>query len=188
MWYEEVTLLLRHMIDDLSDTPKYSDDRLAQLFLLAAGYVQGEAQFYQHYTISIVGLSITPDPTIPIVADPMPGFSSASNQFNVNEAFLNLSLLKSTCLLASSGLLSLSKENLAVREAGYSFDGRGKLAGRKITVDTWCKAYEDAKWEFAVLHRLEPGRAILGPYRVFLDGTGGYDRRGGCDRGGLFQY
>lgn len=174
MWYEEMTILLRHVIDDLDDPPKYTDDRLAQLLLLAGKNVNGENQFTMDYVADIVNITLTPDPTV-----------SATR----SDAFVNLTILKSACMLASSGLLKLSKENLSVKEGPYSFDGRGKLAGRKVAVDTWCKAYMDAQWEYAVLHRPEPGIAILGPFRVFLNSAyTNVDRREGCARGGLFQY
>ena len=46
MWYDNIVLLLRFMINDTSDTPKYIDSKLAQLFLVAAQFVQSEVNFW----------------------------------------------------------------------------------------------------------------------------------------------
>jgi hypothetical protein len=147
MWDSEMVTLLRHMIDDVSSTPKYADERLMQLILVGAQFAKEENVFGVDYIIDIENMTLKPDPTLRSERD---------------DAFINLSLLKAACMLAGSGL---SKGGgLAVKEAGYSFDSRGVTEGKKLQVMTWCQAYKDAKKEFSFTS-LPPGEAIIGPYR-----------------------
>jgi hypothetical protein len=162
MWDSEMVILLRHIIDDVDEPVKYSDDRLMQLLLISAQYTQNENAFAQTYTISVENTTIKPDPT-------------NARLGTRDEPFINLTILKAACLLASSGLLKLSKENLSVKTGPYQFDGRGKLAGRKIAAQTWCDAYKEAQWEHVTQHG-EPGRAIIGPYRTAAYNRGYYPR------------
>ena len=53
------------MINDLSDTPTYSDERVQQLIVVAAQYViVKEVDLTVDYTINIVNPDITPDPVL----------------------------------------------------------------------------------------------------------------------------
>src|SRR5688572_28304397 len=133
MWDSEMVIILRHMIDDLAETPKYTDDRLMQLILTGAQFAQEENSFSVVYTIDIENFSLKPDPTARTARD---------------NAFINLTLLRSACLLGSSGLAKVAAHSMSVREAGYGFDNRGAAAGKKFQVTTWCDAYKDARWEY----------------------------------------
>jgi hypothetical protein len=156
MWDSEMVILLRHVIDDLDEPVKYTDDRLMQLILVAGQYAQSENIFDNEYAISAENLTLKPDPTSIATRD---------------DAFVNLTVLRAACFLASSGLLKVSKQTIFAKEATYQFDGRGKPAARKIAVDTWCEAYKDAQWEHSLRQR-DPGRAIIGPYRLAISRMG----------------
>jgi hypothetical protein len=160
MWDSEMVVVLRHMIDDLADTPKYSDDRLSQLILVGAQFVKAENPFETDYTINIENGVLKPDPTASSTRD---------------DSFINLTLLRSACLLASSGLGKSASLGILVVEGPNRFDNRGANAGKQLQVKTWCEAYADAKWEFVSASLTTPGEAIIGPYRSmdYKNGSGG---------------
>ena len=62
-WKNEIPIIVRVWINDLSETPTYSDDRIEQLIVVAAQYVKREINFSNTYVIDTVKLTITPDPT-----------------------------------------------------------------------------------------------------------------------------
>ncbi len=149
MWDSEMIVLIRNIIDDVDEPVKYSDDRLGKLLLTAAQLAQGENVFLQSYTIDVDNITLKPDPT----------------RTPRDESFINLTVLKAACLLASSGLLKIGPQSIMVREGSYQFDARGALTGRQAAVDTWCNAYTDARWELVRLGSGSAGHAIIGPYR-----------------------
>lgn len=139
--------ILRYMIDDLANTPKYDDERLATLILVSAQFTKSENTFRTSYDVDIENMTLEPDPTAEGTRD---------------DAFINLTLLKAACMLAGSGL---SKGGgLLVRENGYSFDDRRVSDARKLQVTTWCTAYTNARKDFSFTD-LPVGEAIIGPYR-----------------------
>src|SRR5687767_14574266 len=114
MWDSEMVTLLRHVIDDLAEEPKYTDSRLRQLLLVAAQLAQAENNLIQEYVINIDNQTIKPDPT--------------STKLGMrDDSFVNLIILKAACLLASSGLLKASKTTGSYRENNVSFDTKGKF-------------------------------------------------------------
>jgi hypothetical protein len=149
MWSDDMVLILRTLISDMDTPPKYSDDRLKKLLLVSGQFVQTENIMPVYYTISTSAITITPDPTADVRDD----------------AFINLTCLKSACLLASSSLLGNSANGISVIENNYKFDNRGKFTNMQSTVTTWCEAYKEAQWENANQNRC-PGRAIIGPYLI----------------------
>jgi hypothetical protein len=151
MWDVEMVTLLRHMIDDVGDTPKYEDERLMQLLLVGAQFARQENALSGEYIIDVENLSLKPDPTAATSRD---------------DAFINLTVLKSACLLAGSGLGKGNAVGMLVVEGPYRLDTRGAGADKQLQVKTWCQAYADAKWENATGSGSIPGEAIIGPYRV----------------------
>lgn len=82
-WMKEMVLMLRGWINDMSDTPTYSDARLKQLLLISAQFVQMDLQWPTTYTINISESSISPDPA-----------DSASRDVD----FMNFTVLKASCM------------------------------------------------------------------------------------------
>ena len=61
-WILEMPLIVRTWINDLTDNPTYSDDRLQQAIIVAGQYVT-EINLDTEYKCDILNLSITPDPS-----------------------------------------------------------------------------------------------------------------------------
>jgi hypothetical protein len=154
MWDVEMVLILRHMIDDLDQPPKYTDEKLQQLVLVAAQFVQTENIFETYYTINIENFSLKPDPTKVDTRD---------------NAFINLTLLKSACLLSSAPLIKSSGKFLRVKEGQHEFDSRGNFEGDKFASQTFCQSYKDAKWDYSTSGNGSLGDIIIGPYRSLIE-------------------
>ena len=86
-WKNEIPIIVRVWINDLSDTPTYSDDRIKQLIVVAAQYVKREMNFNTVYTIDTLTQSISPDPTTLAAPD---------------QDFIGFVALKAACLLDQS--------------------------------------------------------------------------------------
>jgi hypothetical protein len=152
MWDSEMVLLLRFVIDDVDEPVKYSDDKLQQLLLVAGQFVRTEVPLSQEYIIDVENYSITPDPTVTDHRD---------------DSFINLTVLKAGCLLSTSPLIKSSGKNLRVKETTYEYDARGTLDSSKFAVQTFCSAYQDAKWGFATTNGVI-GEVIIGPYKALI--------------------
>ena len=48
-WQIEIPIIVRTLINDLSDQPMYSDERLVQLATIAAQYVKSEINLSHNY-------------------------------------------------------------------------------------------------------------------------------------------
>lgn len=88
-WNIEMPLIVRSWINDLSDSPTYSDERIQQLIVVAAQYVTKDVDLTNDYTINIVNPDISPDPTL--LADK-------------DLDFIGLTALKASCMLDQSSL------------------------------------------------------------------------------------
>lgn len=88
-WQIEIPIIVRSWINDLSETPTYSDERIQQLIVVAAQYVIKEVNLSTDYAINIVIPEITPDPTL---------------LENKDLDFIGLTALKASCILDQSAL------------------------------------------------------------------------------------
>lgn len=160
MWQDEIPILLRHMIADLDNPPKYDNNRLEQLILVSAKLVMAEVEFSTTYTVSVYTHSMSPDPTTSSPAD---------------DSFINLVVLKAACLMDGAESRTAAGKSVSFREGPSSFDNRGAAAARlAILKDGWCKAYNDAKFEYENNNSSTAGLAILSPFRLSPYGTGNY--------------
>lgn len=148
-WQTETTLIIRHLINDLEDTPTFSDERIEQLAVIAAKYVVQDMHSTK-YTIDVVNQTISPDPSL---TDPR------------DEDFLGLIALKSACLLDQTNFrLAAINEGIRTTLGPASLSVGGNLKGFKDILDVGpCKAYEQTLMDYnmgntAVL------KAILSPF------------------------
>jgi hypothetical protein len=79
-----ITLMLRAILADL-DNETYTDERLEQLIVVAAKYVDMDLE--KDYTVDILGIDITPDPV----------------EQN-DEIFVNLVVIKAACMIDQGSL------------------------------------------------------------------------------------
>lgn len=79
-WLDESTEILRILINDLSESPTYTDNTLEQVILVAARYVVQEVRLDTTYTVDFLGGEISPDPS-------------------EDADFLNFIILKGACVI-----------------------------------------------------------------------------------------
>lgn len=156
-WDSDALYILRVLLDDLDETaPRYSDDKLISLSVVAAYQLQQELTFDTSYTVSLSAESISPDP-------------------GDDQAFMNLMTLKAACSVNRGELLVAANRAIAVRDGKSSVDLRG-VSDQKLKVleKGWCAAYADARLDYlkeqAGVSRLGgtvAGAAVLSPFRMF---------------------
>lgn len=165
-WTTETVVILRTMILDLDDSPRFQDSRLEQILLVAAFQVNVEADFTNDYSINIETSTLSPDPT---------------DSGNRDDSFINLMTLKAACIL-DRGLASLAAGTaIYSKEFNSSLDLRGIAQARLNVLQKggWCKVYEDALIDHSVNSNQVAGAAILGPFRTLAGyGSTPYDYSG----------
>lgn len=130
-WQTEIVTMLRYMINDASQDPTYSDERLESLIVLAAQLVQFDnADLSIDYDISMSDVTITPDPTTP----------------TRDNTFISLLLLKTACFVdESTARTKAAAEGIRAVCGPASLAVSGNLAGfLKLLEVGPCKAYADA--------------------------------------------
>lgn len=129
-WEIEIPLIIRNLINDLSSSPTYSDDRLLQLSVIAAQYVIMDANLDTNYITNVVDIQITPDPSDPA---------------NKDIDFIGLVALKAACLLDQSTFRTkAAAEGLRAALGPASLSVTGTLGGYKDILNMGpCKLYED---------------------------------------------
>lgn len=147
-WSTELITMVRYLINDLSDTPTYTDERLTQAIVISASMMAQECSF-DSYTINVSDQTISPDPTDGAKDIP----------------FINLTALKTACFIDNSTFRTkAASAGITVKTGTHLVDSKGNLDGYKYLLENGaCKAYEDAKADY-VYGSLLPGRAILGPF------------------------
>lgn len=147
-WQTEISAVARVLINDLSDTPTYDDERLLQLILVAAKYVSIEMNFSVDYKINMSNFSITPDPYVLNDSD-----------------FMGFVALKSACLLDMSTLRTKAATEgirAALGPASLSVSGNIK-AYLDIIQNGPCASYDKLRLEYEIGNtNLFSG--ILGPF------------------------
>ena len=149
-WQTEMVTIVRVLINDLSTTPTYSDDRLEQLIAVAAQYVQFDVNLDNKYTINIASPNITPDPTLSTPKD---------------DIFISLTSLKASCLVDQSTFRTKTAlEGIRAALGPASLSVGGNLAGYKTLLSEGpCAMYEQLtlRWDISNANAI---RAIFSPF------------------------
>lgn len=159
-WQDEMTMILRVMVNDLDTPYKYTDDRLETVIVAATGMVQFDAsyKFTQNYIGDITVPSITPDPT-----------DRVNNTRDDN--FVTLTLLKSACFIDNSAAREAARKGgISIREWNTSIDTRGVFAAFQQILEGdegWCKKYADSL--FIYLAGFTVGVGVFGPFRTIYN-------------------
>ena len=147
-WQIEIPIIVRTLINDMSDTPMYSDDRLLRVISVAAKYVQFDVVLDHEYIINVVDPNITPDPT-------------ADN----DSIFISLVSLKAACLIDQSTLRTkAAMEGIRAALGPAQLSVGGSLAGLKMIIEEGpCAAYDEltSHWDVKEATAI---RAILSPF------------------------
>lgn len=147
-WQTECVEIVRHLINDLADTPTYTDSRLVRLLVVAALQVTEEISFSTTYTVDISLSSITPDP------------SASTSRDN---AFINFICLKAAVILLDGELRYYSIGGVRVTDGPSTIDTTSRVGFVKQAADVMNKKYSQVK----IMHQMGvAGTAILTPYTV----------------------
>jgi len=149
-WQTVMITYIRGITDDLGAVAVNADDKLQQLVVIAAMMVTEEVNFSNTYVMNVEEVTITPDPSNDV-------------------PFVNLVCLKTACMLARAEQKDRARKAFNVKDGPSSIDGRPQGEQTAKWADTICEDYAKAVLEYK-LGNLQPGKAILGPYR-FLDGS-----------------
>ena len=147
-WETEIPIIVRTLINDLSDTPTYSDERILQVVTVAANYVQLDVVLNTSYSINVVNPTITPDPTV-----------------DYDEIFISLLSLKAACIIDQSNFRTkAAMEGIRASLGPAQLSVAGSLAGWKAILEHGpCKLYAELtdSWDISNANAC---RAILGPF------------------------
>jgi hypothetical protein len=147
-WQNEMTIMVRTLINDAIEPYQFSDERIQQTILVAGKYVQFDVVLDHPYFIDVVNSTISPDPTI-----------------DNDEIFIILTCLKSACLV-DQGTLRTKAAMEGVRAAlgPASLSVAGAASGWEMILKHGpCKLYDDLveHWDVANASAIA---AVLGPF------------------------
>ena len=145
-WQDDMVTMLRVIIDDNGSNPEYSNSRLEEVIVVAATMTKKDVDFDNDYTISVSGVTISPDPVT-----------------ETDHAFINLVTLKSACLLANSEYKTEASRAITVRDGSSAIDTKGVAAAKKSWRDSICEDYSKAEREYRIGNS-QAGKSIIGPY------------------------
>lgn len=147
-WQIEIPLIIRTLINDLNDTPVYSDERIQQVVTVAARYVQLDVSIENKYVVNTSLSTITPDPT----------------EIN-DDVFVSLLCLKSACIIDQSTLRTkAAMDGIKASLGPASLSVVGSLDGIKMLLDKGpCQTYKELTdhWD---IKSAEVAQAILSPF------------------------
>lgn len=147
-WNIEMPIIVRTLINDLSDSPTYSDERLLQVISVAAKYVQFDVVLDQAYAVNVVNPDIAPDPTI-------------SN----DNIFVSLTCLKAACIVDQSTLRTkAAMEGIRAALGPAQLSVANSLAGIRLIIEQGpCAAYDEltSHWDVKEATAI---RAVLSPF------------------------
>ena len=147
-WDIEIPIIVRTLINDLSDQPTYSDERLKQIIAVAAKYVQFDVVLDHLYNVDVVEANISPDPTD-----------------DNDEIFISLVSLKAACIVDQSALRTKAAlEGIRAALGPATLTVKGSLEGFiKILENGPCSSYEEltSHWDVSQATAI---RAILSPF------------------------
>lgn len=148
-WQLEIPIIVRSLINDLSDTPVYSDERIQQLIVVSAQYVIKEINLLNSYNIDIINPDISPDPTL---------------LENKDLDFIGFVALKSACILDQSSLRTRAATEgvkAALGPASISVGSNSSL--QFLLINGPCKSYDDLRMDYE-LGNTSLLRGILSPF------------------------
>ena len=174
MWQTEMTIIIRHIIDDLdSNNYQFTDSRIEEAILVAAQLIHNELEFSTQYIVDIPNKTISPDPTTTSVGeDPK------------DDDFIALCCLRASILFTGSQLKTYSLNSILIRDGASLLDTRTVISGLKALHDDLTQKYEAIKLDYQT-SKLGLGKVILSPYSPgsFAWNSSYYNRDG---RAGIF--
>lgn len=147
-WQIEIPIIVRTLINDFSDQPVYSDERILQIIAVAAKYVQFDVVLDYKYEVDVTNPNISPDPTN-----------------NRDEIFISLVSLKAACIVDQSALRTKAAlEGIRASLGPASIAVNNSLQGFLAILEKGpCAAYDELTSHWDVKDATAV-RAILSPF------------------------
>lgn len=147
-WQNELTIIVRTLINDIDEPYEYSDSRIQQILTVAAKYVQFDVNLDYLYNVDVVASTITPDPT----------------EKN-DDTFISIVCLKAACLIDQSNFRTKAVlEGIRTGLGPASISISGSLDGWSSIINHGaCGLYEEltSHWD---VKNASAVRAILSPF------------------------
>jgi hypothetical protein len=147
-WNIEIPIMVRTLINDTTNPPLYSDERLLQVIAVAARYVQFDVVLDHAYNINVANPAISPDPTI-----------------DNDSIFISLVSLKAACIIDQSVLRTkAAMEGIRAALGPAQLSVAGSLSGLKLIIEEGpCAAYDElvSHWDVKEATAI---RAVLSPF------------------------
>lgn len=147
-WQDQITIIVRTLINDLETPYQFTDDRIQQVITVAAKFVQFDVNLDHSYTIDVVNPNIIPDPTS-----------------DDDTIFISLVSLKAACIMDQGTLRSKAiMEGISTSLAGASLNISGSLDGwQAILKEGACGLYDEltSHWD---VRNASAIAAILSPF------------------------
>jgi hypothetical protein len=120
-WQEHLTTIVRVLINDLDCPYEFSDERMQQVIVVAAKYVQFDVNLEHLYQVNVINPNITPDPTN-----------------DDDEIFLSLVGLKAACIFDQGTFRTKSAlEGINTRLGAASLSFGGSIAAVEAKRTVW---------------------------------------------------
>lgn len=170
-WQNEMTTMVRTLINDSIEPYQFTDDRILSVILIAGKYVQYDIVLEHEYNVDVIATTITPDPTD-----------------DNDEIFIILTALKAACLIDHGSLrIKAAAEGIRASLGSASLNVSGQAAAwQKVLEHGPCKLYDDLveHWDVANASAIA---AILGPFSGNkFDPQFQYDRNKDFHRNGFY--
>lgn len=147
-WQNELTIVVRTLINDLDPPYEFSDSRIQQILTVAAKYVQFDVNLDHLYDIDVINLNISPDPTD-----------------DNDDIFISLVCLKAACMIDQGTLRTKAAlEGIRTSLGSANLSISGSLDGwTTILKNGACAIYDEltSHWD---VRNASAVRAILSPF------------------------
>lgn len=125
-WKQTIVKMVRYLIGDIDET-SYSSARLQEAIVTSAQLMLSEVEFDVTYTISVTGVTISPDPTI-----------------EPDNDFINLVSLKTAALIVGSEAKTLAGQAYKITDGPSTIDVTLAYKAKKEMYSTLLDNYNSA--------------------------------------------
>lgn len=147
-WQDQLTIIVRTLINDLDTPYEYSDSRIEQVMTVAGKYVQLDVNLDRIYNIDVVNQQIFPDPT----------------SYN-DEIFISLICLKTACIIDQGTFRTKAAiEGIRAALGPSSLGINGNLTGWKEIINHGACGLYDELTSYWDVKNASAVRAVLSPF------------------------
>lgn len=146
-WTNEMVLYVRHLVNDLSNSPTYDDSRLQDTILTAVQLAKLDVEFANSYTVDLDACILTPDPT----------------EAPRDDDFISLVILKAACIILNAEAKSNAGKAIKVMDGPSTIDMSSAYKATEERAKSVCQDYKEAVLQYQA-GRNSTGQAVIGPY------------------------